>query len=42
MGIGIHRGLFLQKKTAERMYYYPEKITIRENWDLELNWTIKE
>lgn len=35
-------GNFTEKKQAERMYYYPEKITIRENWDLELNWTIKE
>ena len=35
-------GNFTEKKQAERMYYYPEKITIRENWDLELNWVIKE
>ena len=35
-------GNFLEKKQAEQMYYYPEKITIRENWDLELDWITKE
>lgn len=35
-------GNFTEKKQAERMYYYPEKITIRENWDLELIWITKE
>lgn len=35
-------GNFTEKKQAETMYYYPEKITIRENWDLELDWIIKE
>lgn len=35
-------GNFTEKKQAERMYYYPEKITIRENWDLELDWITKE
>ena len=32
----------MEKKQAEQMYYYPEKITIRENWDLELDWITKE
>ena len=35
-------GNFMEKKQAEQMYYYPEKITIRENWDLELDWITKE
>lgn len=35
-------GNFTEKKQAERMCYYPEKITIRENWDLELSWITKE
>lgn len=34
-------GNFKEKKQAERMYYFPEKITIRENWDLELDWITK-
>ena len=31
-------GDFAEQKQAEKMSYYPEKITIRENWDLELDW----
>jgi len=35
-------GSFTERYQPEKMYYYPEKITIRENWDLELEWIIEE
>ena len=35
-------GNFTEKKQAEKMHYFPEKITIRENWDIELDWITKE
>ena len=31
-------GNFAQKKQAEKTYHFHEKITIRSNWDLELEW----
>tara|TARA_B100000700_G_C15026522_1_gene848439 strand:- start:1492 stop:2532 length:1041 start_codon:yes stop_codon:yes gene_type:complete len=35
-------GSWEEKRQAESMHYYVEKITIRENWDLELDWIIQE
>lgn len=35
-------GSFTEKRQAEEMRHYFEKITIRENWDLELEWFITE
>ena len=35
-------GSFMEKKQAEKSYHYYEKITIRSNWDLELDWFIVE
>lgn len=31
-------GNFSQKKQAEKTYHFHDKITIRSNWDLELEW----
>ena len=31
-------GNFAEKKQAEKTYHFHEKITIRSNWDLELEW----
>ena len=31
-------GIFLERKQAETISYYPEKIQLREDWDLEVNW----
>ena len=31
-------GVFLERKQAEAISYYQEKIQLRENWDLEINW----
>lgn len=33
-------GSFKDKKHPEKVFIYPEKITIRSNWDLELEWEI--
>ena len=35
-------GNWIEKRQAEKMHYYSEKITIRENWNLELEWLIEE
>ena len=35
-------GSWRAKRQAEKMHHYFEKITIRENWDLELEWFIEE
>ena len=35
-------GSWVEKRQAEKMHYYFEKITVRENWDLELEWFIEE
>lgn len=35
-------GDFTQKIQAEKTYIYPEGITIRSNWDLELDWNINQ
>ena len=35
-------GSWGEKRQAEEMHYYFEKITFRENWDLELEWIIEE
>ena len=39
MDIGIPG--YIKEKTAEKIYF-PENITIRENWNLELDWITKE
>jgi uncharacterized protein (DUF2141 family) len=31
-------GSLQQKRQPERMYYYPEKFSVRAGWDLELEW----
>ena len=31
-------GVFLERKQAEVISYYPDKIQLREDWDLEINW----
>ena len=31
-------GNFLERKQAEKTYLYPEKISIRDKWDLEIDW----
>ena len=35
-------GDLTQKIQAEKTYIYPEIITIRSNWDLELDWHINQ
>ena len=35
-------GSWIEKRQAEKMHYYSEKITVRENWYLELEWFIEE
>ena len=35
-------GSWKEKRQAEKTHHYFEKITIRENWDLELEWFIEE
>ncbi len=32
-------GIYLKKIQPEEVFYYPSKITIRANWDLEETWT---
>ena len=34
-------GNFLERIQTEKAYLYPEKINIRDNWDLEIDWTIE-
>lgn len=31
-------GSYLNKEAPEQVYYYPEKLKLRANWDLELDW----
>ncbi|MDG1719547.1 MAG: hypothetical protein P8H17_07025, partial [Flavobacteriales bacterium] len=35
-------GSWIEKRQTEKMRYYSEKITVRENWNLELEWFIEE
>ena len=35
-------GNFEKKEFPEKIYHYPEKITIRPGWDLELSWDFSE
>ena len=32
-------GNYLQHQQPEKVLYYPEEITVRSNWDMELEWT---
>ncbi|MEQ8910474.1 MAG: Ig-like domain-containing protein [Vicingaceae bacterium] len=34
-------GVFAERKQAEQVYIYDEKISIRANWDQEIEWVIK-
>lgn len=34
-------GNYLAKRQPEKVYFYPEKIDLRSNWDLDLTWDIK-
>lgn len=34
-------GNYLLHQQPERVVYYPDKITIRSNWDLELDWKVE-
>ncbi len=34
-------GNFLQNLQPEKVYYYPQTITIRSNWDLTEHWTVQ-
>jgi hypothetical protein len=34
-------GNYLEKKQPEKVLYYDQPITIRSNWDLEIDWKIK-
>ncbi len=34
-------GSFTRNEQSEEVYYYPTKITVRANWDIEQNWTLK-
>lgn len=34
-------GNYLQKRKPETVIYYPSSITIRSNWDMELDWKIE-
>lgn len=34
-------GNYLRKIQPEKIMYYPEAITIRANWDVDVNWVIK-
>ncbi|HNC34644.1 MAG TPA: hypothetical protein PLZ26_11045, partial [Bacteroidia bacterium] len=35
-------GNYLLKQLPELVYYYKETLTLRANWDIEINWNIKE
>jgi hypothetical protein len=35
-------GNYLENKQPENVYYYPEKINVRANWDLDLEWKLPE
>ena len=34
-------GNYLEKRKPETVIYYPSPITIRSNWDLELDWKVE-
>ena len=34
-------GNFMNKKQPEKVIYYSQPITVRSNWDLEIEWEIK-
>lgn len=34
-------GSFDRMEQCEEVYYYPAKITVRANWDIEQNWTLR-
>jgi len=33
-------GIYLEKIQPEKVYYYPERIELRSNWDIDLTWDI--
>jgi len=34
-------GNYWRKTQPENVFYYPESITTRSNWDVDLNWILK-
>lgn len=34
-------GNYLQKRQAEKIIPYPKKVTVRSNWDVEVEWEVK-
>jgi uncharacterized protein (DUF2141 family) len=34
-------GSYLQKRQAEKIILYPEKVNVRSNWDVEVEWEVK-
>lgn len=34
-------GNYLQKKQAEKIILYPQKVSVRSNWDVEVEWEVK-
>jgi len=35
-------GDYLNKKQPEAIFYYKEKVKVRSNWDVEINWQLKQ
>ena len=35
-------GSYADGKQAEEVYYYPQKFTVRANWDIEQTWNLHE
>lgn len=35
-------GFYIEHKQPEKIYYYPEEINLRSNWEIEVKWEIKE
>jgi hypothetical protein len=35
-------GHYLKKRQAEKVIYFPEKIDIRANWDVDFSWDVKK
>ena len=33
-------GCYAEGRQAERVYYYPQKLTVRANWDIEQTWDL--
>jgi uncharacterized protein (DUF2141 family) len=33
-------GIYLEKKQPEKIYFYPDRIELRSNWDIDITWDI--